>query len=74
MFDMDKKWSLVIALNEISSADLGEKGVRFVRGVTLEFQEKGDLSERQWIAVERVIEYHTPRHDFDPNTMESREA
>ena len=73
MFDLDDKWNLIIALNEIASADLGEKGEQFVRGVTLEFQEKGDLSERQWIAVERVIGHHRPSHDFDPNTMESGE-
>ena len=69
MFDMDEKWSLVIALNEISSAVLGEKGVRFVRGVTLRFQKEGDLSHRQWAAIERVIEQHRPRHDFDPDTL-----
>ena len=71
MFDMNEKWSLVIALNEIPSAALGEKGVRFVRGVTLRFQQEGDLSHRQWAAIERVIEHHRPTHDFDPNTLGS---
>ena len=73
MFDMDDKWSLVFALNEIPSTELGEKGERFVRGVTLKFQEEGHLTNRQWLAMERFIGHHRPRHDFEPNTLESGE-
>ena len=70
MFDMDDKWSQVFALNEIPNSELDAKGVQFVRGVTLQFQESGVLSQKQWIAIERFIEYHTPRHDFDANLSE----
>jgi hypothetical protein len=69
--DIDEHWSLIIALNEIPSRDLGTKAVRFVRGVTLRFQEEGDLSKRQWLAIERFVQHHRPRHDFDPTTLAS---
>ena len=68
---IDEKWSVIIKANEIPSKALGDEGERFVRGVTLQFQKEGDLSQRQWLALERIIQRHESEHDFDPTALKS---
>ena len=67
--DMGDEWRLIIRLNEIPKKSLGDDGPEFVRSVTLQFQEHGRLSSRQWIAIQRCIDYYLPECDFDPNNL-----
>ena len=58
------------ALYEIPPRELGERGIHFVRDITLKFPADGDLSPRQWTAVERVVQSHRPQHEFNPRCLE----
>jgi hypothetical protein len=71
MIELDDKWKLVIELNEITSNELGERELAFARSVTRQFQERGDLTQRQWLAIERILQRHRPKHDFDPSDLGS---
>ena len=63
---MGDEWRLIIRLNEIPKETLGDDGPEFVRSVTRQFQERGQLSGRQWIAIQRCIDYYMPESDYDP--------
>ena len=63
---MDEDWRLIIGLNKIPVESLAARDLAFVRSVTLQFQERGQLSDRQWIAIQRCIDYYMPESDYDP--------
>ena len=68
--DICDEWRLIIRLNEIPKKSLNDRGTEFIRSVTRQFQEHGRLSSRQWITIQRCIDYHMPKCEFDPNNPE----